>query len=111
MIGAPGETTIGRMRVASRDGDSLALRCLWSRWLSAVDWRPPGLPVSGILCIRQLRGEPLPAACGAIGPDPEWEQAVRARLEHLARAAARPALGSVPAGAEAVVFADRAELL
>src|SRR5437867_5119121 len=98
MIGGPGETTIRRMRVASRDGDSLALRCLWSRWLSAVDWRPPGLPVSGILCIRRLRGEPILAACGTIRPDPEWEQAVRARLEHLARAAASPALGPVPPG-------------
>jgi hypothetical protein len=42
---------------------------------------------------------------------PRWEQAVHASLDQMVRLAARPAQGMVPADAEAVLFADRAELL
>src|SRR5439155_3672179 len=47
---------------------------------------------------------------GATPPAP-WLSAVRGSLDHLARQAARPALAPVPAGAEAVLFRDWAELL
>jgi len=44
-------------------------------------------------------------------PPGDWERAVANSLTRLARNAARPALEAVPANAEAVLFADRAEVL
>jgi hypothetical protein len=44
-------------------------------------------------------------------PPPAWEQALHREVDRLARQAAWPAREAVPAGAQAVVFADEAELL
>jgi hypothetical protein len=44
-------------------------------------------------------------------PPPAWERALVASLEQLVRHAARPAYGVVSGNAEAVLFADYAELL
>lgn len=82
--------------------------------LGRAELRPPGLPPSALLCVRRL-SDPLPGALrletGDSRPPPAWESAFVAALERALRGAARPARGPVPAGAEAVLFADRAELL
>jgi hypothetical protein len=84
------------------------------RALASADIHPPSLPAHAILCIRQL-GDPRPGRltrdAHALRPTPEWEQAARDALVQAAATAARPARGPVPAGARAVLFADRAELL
>jgi hypothetical protein len=82
--------------------------------LGGAQLHPAGLAPSAILCVRRLRG-PAPGslssrvAC-AVTP-PAWERAVSAALGELARRAARPALDFVSADAEAVLFADEAEML
>jgi hypothetical protein len=85
-----------------------------ARLLAAASARPATLTRSAVLCVRCL-ADPRPGALrldsGAIRPPPDWEAAVGEALEHELRAAARPAHGAVPAGANAVLFADRAELL
>jgi hypothetical protein len=82
--------------------------------VTAASLRPPGLPPSALLCVRRLR-DPLPGELrldtGALRPSVEWERAAADALARTAAAAARPARGPVPPGAEAVLFADRAELL
>ena len=86
------------------------------RALTMADLRPPSLPAGAILCLRRVR-DPRPGAFrpgspgGDLRPPPDWERAARAALDSAVRSAARPALGAVPASAEAVLFADRAELL
>src|SRR5512133_822879 len=80
-------------------GDALAARRTAERALAAVEWGPRD---GGILCVRRLRG--TLRAGGSPGP---W----RDHMEALAASAARPWHEPVPARAQAVVFADRAELL
>ncbi len=99
-----GATRVGRLRVRG-GADPQGVRAL----LGAADLHAPGLAPTAILCVRRLSARPPRAPVGPAPP--EWERAVRACLEQWARRAARPALGAVPANAEAVLFADRAELL
>lgn len=108
------DIAIGRLAVRADQADALAARLCVERMLGAIELRPDGLPPSAILCVRELR-DPRPGtlslASRQLGPPPVWEQAVRREVDRLARAAARPAHGAVPATAEAVVFADDSELL
>ena len=110
----PGNTYIGTLRTTGRWHDPLALRNRLDRMLSAADLQPPGLPRHAILCIRMLRG-PLPqwwrTSAGSIRPPQSWERALATTLDQLVRRAAHPGRGGVPDNAEAVVFADYAELL
>src|SRR5262245_41865645 len=92
------QSLIARVRHASGD-DSLAQRLKLERGLGAADWSVPGLPPAAILCVRRIRSR-------ASNPG-----AIRSALEALARGAARPARNFVPAGAEAVWFADASEWL
>jgi hypothetical protein len=82
--------------------------------LGGADLRPRGLPRSAIVCLRRVRA-PRPWSAHREGRDVrmklEWEQGARGALEAAVERAARPARGAVPVGAEAVYFADRAELL
>ncbi len=72
------------------------------------------LPPSAVLLVRRLR-DPLPrrllSSRQGIIPSAEWETAMRSAVDRCAREAARPAMGPVPAAANAVVFYDQAELL
>jgi hypothetical protein len=105
-------TTIGTLRLRGA-ADPLAARLRAQALLDAADLRPPSLPRSAVLVVCSLRVE----AGGVFSRAPDvmalraWESALRGRLDALARGAWRPADGPVPAGAEAVRFADRAELL
>jgi hypothetical protein len=106
------ETTVCRVRLRSRDADAARLRI--GQVLGAADLCPPALPASAVLCIRRLvdpRPKRLRLDSGAVRPPADWEEAARSAIGRLAAHAARPALGPVPAGAEAVLFLDRAEML
>ena len=105
-------TVVRRLRVRGgagvRDSGSRIAQAL-----AASALRPATFPPSAILCVRRLV-DPAPGHLVrrlAVRPSPEWELAVRDRLTQLWRDAARPAHGPVPPNAEAVWFADRAELL
>jgi hypothetical protein len=82
--------------------------------LDTVAIEPETMPPSAVLFVRRL-DDPLPrrlSAARALAPPPrEWARAMRASLSECYRDAARPAFDAVPLGANAVVFADRAELL
>jgi hypothetical protein len=70
--------------------------------LRRFDWQP-GLPEHAILIVRHLEINH--------NDDGSADQHARTALADLGRAAARAAAGPVPAHANAVVFADEAELL
>ncbi len=96
---------VARARVR-RPAEPLAIRRALEAALCEAE-EGCGLPPSALLVVRRL-DDPLPSA------EPSsraWSSAVAASLADLARGAARPAAGPVPAGARAVVFADRAEWL
>jgi hypothetical protein len=109
-------TFVNRLRVRGHCPDPTLARLRLETLLSGAQLSPSELAPSAILCVRRLRG-PAPgslassaAAAGAMLPH-DWERAVAARLGELARSAARPAQGAVPASAEAILFTDQAELL
>ncbi|HXE97735.1 MAG TPA: hypothetical protein VN642_15120, partial [Dongiaceae bacterium] len=104
-----GEFRINRLILRSRHGcpDPLLLQMRTASALNRAELQPPWLPACAVLCIRRLRN-PAPASLSASWA---WESAVAAPIDHLSRSAARPALGAVPANAEAVLFMDRAEML
>lgn len=114
MLVEPGKTYVRRLRAAGDGRDALALRLRLERALSGADLHPKGLPADAILCVRRLsdrRARALLASGRAGLAASDWERAVSDALERLARSAARPARGAVPANAEAVIFRDQAELL
>ena len=87
------------------------MRASWLLDESAL--QPPALPPSAIVCIRRL-ADPRPGLITldrAQLPPREWNDAVAASVAALARGAARPAHGEATTDAEAVIFADRAEML
>jgi hypothetical protein len=78
-----------------------------------MDFHPPGLPRSASVFIRKLH-DPLPGSLrlqGDLRAPITWQEALKTKLNQLVVSAARPALGSVPANAQAVIFLDRSELL
>lgn len=98
--------------MSTRAPAGAARRAQVKRLLDGAELEPPGLPPSSVLVVRSLSapGHLVPRP-GAVRPPPEWERAVRAALAERWRGAARPLRGPVPAGAEAVWFADTAELI
>jgi hypothetical protein len=104
--------TVNRLRIHARmDPLTARLRTGWLLDESAM--QPSGLPPSAILCIRRLK-DPQPGAIALDRmqlPPRNWTDRVSASIAALARRAERPARGDVPDDAEAVMFADRAELL
>jgi hypothetical protein len=109
-----GKTYVRRLRALSTSRDATALRLRLERTLSHATLHPAWLPPSAILCVRKLRGEGASASHAfnnSRGASADWERAVAARLDSLARRAARPAREAVAASAEAVIFDDQSELL
>lgn len=108
------ETTIGTVRVRGFRESATADRLALSRLVGSADLQPSGLPPSAVLIVRRI-SDPAP---GRIAPhrrsarvDPIWERAATDALTTLYRRAERPAQGYVPAGADAVLFADEGEML
>jgi hypothetical protein len=107
------QTVLSRVLVHG-DADAALARSRLGSLLTGANLRPPGLPPAAVLCVRRMT-DPLPGALTLAAadarPPPHWERAFVESLERTLRSAARPAREAVPAGAEAVLFADRAELL
>ena len=106
--------TLDAVRVRSSGETGPAVRRAVVRQLEGAEIAPAGLPPSAVLIVRRL-ADPLPGRLRRRAhlprPHPAWERAARGRLEELLRTAARPGRETVPAGAAAVLFSDRAELL
>ena len=108
------QTVVSRLTMRGSRRDTLSTQHKVSALLSHADLNPPGLSPSAIVCIKTFKAQ-LPdswdAPSNGLLPPPMWEQQTRASLEAVVRRAVRPALGAVPATADVVLFADRAELL
>lgn len=107
-------TYIRKLSVTAHTRDAARLQGWLEAALSSIEFSPPGLPASAILCVRKFE-DPLPGQLswrpGHVRSLAAWEHALRAALGQLGRCAARPTAGAVPANAQAVIFVDRAELL
>src|SRR3954451_9506808 len=94
------EQAVRKMRVRGAEADPLAVRSRLSSLFGSLDLRPRGLPASSILCVRSLR-DPLPGKMPVgdyrIRPPESWRNAALLALSELARNAARPYDGMVPA--------------
>lgn len=112
MLVESGKTHVRTLRARTSERDALALRLRLDAALSAMDLHPPGVPSSAIVCVRGLR---TTRRRGSARDDADaarsWERSVTSALATLAARAARPARGPVPEAAEAVLFADRSELM
>ncbi|WP_163998226.1 hypothetical protein [Pyxidicoccus caerfyrddinensis] len=109
-----GRTVIGKLRLRGADLEPLSARLRLESLLSGAHLVPVGLPPSATVCIRRLMDPKpgvLPVRQHALRPPAAWDEAVVSLLEAQVARAARPALGAVPPGAEAVLFADPSELL
>ncbi|MFL6282600.1 MAG: hypothetical protein ACJ74Q_05475 [Pyrinomonadaceae bacterium] len=110
------QTVISRLRVGGAVRDPIVARLRLESMLGAAELRPRSLPSSAILCVRKLcapRGALGLARGGAYASHAqhEWQRALSDALDRVAARAVRPFKGPTPHDAEAVVFADRAELL
>jgi hypothetical protein len=92
----PQRVAVRRLRARDGRADAVAARLRTERALARVELRPRLLPPGAVLLVRSLRArvDEAPAA-----------------LDELLRSASRPAREAVPAGALAVLFSSRAELL
>jgi hypothetical protein len=104
---------VNRLRIRGSGLDPVTTQVRAARWLDEATMQPASLPPAAILCIRRLV-DPHPGlvTLDGVRPTPaRWTHAVTATIADRARDAARPASGEAPSDAEAVIFADRAELL
>jgi hypothetical protein len=105
---------IGRLRLRCMGGDRPSAQPRIENLLRGLCLHPRCLAPRAILCIRKLvdpRPGLLTLSHEALGPQPEWERAIGAAIEQLARRAVRPWREFVPETADAVLFTDRAEML
>jgi hypothetical protein len=114
VVVTPAATRIERVQLHGGALDAGQARLRLGSLLERAELRPPGLPPAAVLCVRRVL-DPLPGVLqletADARPPPDWERAFIESLERKLRSAARPAREAVPAAAEAVLFADRAELL
>jgi hypothetical protein len=108
-------TRIGTLRIRAPGParESVATSC--PAVLRALSLEPPAMATHEILCVRAL-ADPLPGGIDVRSRQAQmrplaWESAMRASLREARRRAVRPIHGPVPATADAVLFADAAELL
>jgi hypothetical protein len=108
------QTFVSRLRVRRSALDPLQARLRLNTLFQAADLQPASISPAAIVCIRRLndpRPRTVSLARGNTHLPPEWQESVRASIEHLARRAPHPAREYVGADEQCVVFADRAELL
>jgi hypothetical protein len=106
-----GGSTVAELRLRTTGLDPLVARLHFDRLLAETELHPPSLSPAAILVVRSLEDpRPRTLRLGAPGPSDAWRRAASAAVQDKLRRAARPRLGQVPDGAEAVLFADRAEL-
>ncbi len=110
------DTQIGTLNVRGEGSraDRPALFRRLSYLFDTVDFRPHGIPPPGILIVRHMT-DPLPGKLmntdTSIRAGIAWEQAAQNVLTEKYRKAARPVHGRIPTDAEAVFFADEAQML
>lgn len=105
---------VSRMKVRGSRLDPLLCRQRLSRLLDEADVTLDGFPRSAIICLRHVRttvDDGLLSASSRQGSREGWKRQIRTSLDQVARHAYRPARDVVPTTAEAVWFADQAELL
>jgi hypothetical protein len=115
MLFEPGKTYVRRFHAAVNAQQRSASAPRLRHALAALDLHPRSLSPHAVVCLRRLRA-PMPENFAAGIEDDTarlrtWAAATAGVLETFIRQAARPAEGFVPAGAECVVFSDRAEVL
>src|SRR4051794_41846397 len=98
-MGAAAER-VARVTVHGARGDPAATRGRLDLALGGMTLAPASLPPAAILLVRRV-ADPLPGAALDPRRRTAWAAAARARMEELARGAARPAAGAGPAGAGA----------
>lgn len=105
---------ISRLRLHGGGRDPMLTRLRVSKILASASLAPPDISPAAILIVRKFK-DPLPGKMvsnsGAIQLSPDWEQAVRSQMSALARRALRPIQNEVDGTADAVLFADEAELV
>ena len=108
------QNVIGRLRVAGTNVDALSARLRTTMLLNTVNLEAAQPTPSAIVFIRKLR-DPLPGVLSldsyATEPPAEWKTALDGALRSAAGRARRPAVEVVSGNEEAIIFADRAELL
>jgi hypothetical protein len=106
--------TVGRLRVRTLPLHSAAAPARVASLLAGAELRPRQLAPGALLCVRRL-ADPAPGTLrldgASVRPPDRWREQVVDSLDEALGRAARPAREAVPAGAESVLFADRAELL
>jgi hypothetical protein len=110
-----GETTIRKVQIsASRGQDALLTRLRVESALQVASLHLPGLPPSAILVIKRV-ADPHLGRLTASRPDyaatQTWARTFDLRVAAISKQAARPLYGPVSSDAQAVLFADQAELL
>src|SRR5690349_15390682 len=108
------QNVIGRLRVAGTNVDALSARLRATMLLNAANLEAAQPTPSSIVIIRKLR-DPLPGVLSldssAIEPPMEWKTALAGALRSVTGRAGRPAIEAVSGNEEAIIFADRGELL
>lgn len=108
------KSVVAKLRVKGEGLETIGARLHLERLFGASDFSPNGLPSKSVLCIKKI-SDPKPLTLRFSHEDlrltESWRKAVSERVETFYRRAFRPIRESVPAQAESVVFADRAELL
>jgi hypothetical protein len=102
------------MKVRGGRLDPLLCRQRLSRLLDEADITLDGFPRSAIVCLRRVRttvDDVLLNSSYVRGSREGWRRQIRTSVEQVARRAYRPARDVVPTMADAVWFADQAELL
>ena len=102
-------TWVGRLKAPASRGDLLSRQLALSRMFAQVDLRPAAQSAGSILCVRHL------SAPQRDWPQPNWPRrnqidTAQEQLDSLHSRAARPGLGPVPTGVDAVLFRDLAEM-
>jgi hypothetical protein len=110
-----GETIIRKVQISAPSRqDVLLARLRVESALQAASLRPPGLPPSAILVIKRV-ADPHLGRLTASRPDyaatQTWARTFDLHVAALSKRAARPFHGPVASDAQAVLFADQAELL
>ncbi|HVE58872.1 MAG TPA: hypothetical protein VNB22_18710 [Pyrinomonadaceae bacterium] len=108
------KSVVAMLRVRGEGLETVTTRLNLERLFGASDFSPIGLPPKSVLCIKKI-SDPKPLTLSFDHQDLRfaefWRKAVSEQVENFYRRAFRPIRESVPAQAESVVFADRAELL
>ena len=105
------QTSIGKLVAhCPAQTECVPARLRLSHLLQSADFTPTGFPPQSILIVRHAFG-PRPISLTSFRLGSKWENEVRENMGRLYRSAVRPVGGIVPAGAQAVLFADIGEWL